>query len=283
MIKKYSVRLVTRLFLSLFLVGCGVAADMQTTPTLPEPTVLPTPQIKPELEKYFQGFTGCFVLYDQKADSYIRYNPEVCAKRLLPASTFKIINSLIGLETGVIPDENYLIKWDGQVRSLPVWNYDHTLKSAFRNSVVWYYQELARRVGKEKMQQYIDAAGYGNQDISGNIDSFWLDGAIRISADEQVELLKRLYSGDLPFSERSIKIVREMMILDTKEAYQLSGKTGAGQVGGISVGWFVGTLETNGNVYFFAANIQGTLSQDANGANAKQIALDVLNDLDLLP
>ena len=236
-----------------------------------------TEEVKPELGKYFQGFNGAFVLYDLKGKHYTRYSPEGCAERLLPASTFKIMNALIALDTGVIPDENYIIDWDGTQYPIAAWNQDHTLKTAFRNSVVWYYQDVAQRIGSERMQQYIDAAGYGNQDISGNLDSFWLDGALRISADEQVESLRRLYHGDLPFSQRSMEIVRDMMVVEKASTYTLRGKTGSGQIDGLYVGWFVGYEEVDGNAYFFAANISGS-SPEANGPRAKEIVLRILQD-----
>ncbi len=234
-------------------------------------------KVRPSLEKYFQGFDGAFVSYDLQNDQYTRYNPERCTERLLPASTFKILNALIGLETGVIPDENYVILWDGTQYPTQSWNQDHTLKTAFQNSVVWYYQEVARRVGREKMQQYVDAVGYGNEDITGNLDSFWLDGAIRVSADEQVEFLKRLYSGDLPFSQRSIEIVRDMMIFQTEPDNQISGKTGSGLMESRYVGWFVGYQEVRGNVFIFATNITSS-SPEANGLKARDIALQILKD-----
>jgi beta-lactamase class D len=222
------------------------------------------------------------VLYDLNGNRYIRYNPEQCAERLLPASTFKIMSSLIGLEAGLIPDENYIIQWDGTHREIAAWNQDHTLKTAMQNSVVWYYQELARRVGREKMQYYIDAVGYGNEDITGQIDAFWLNGRLRISADEQVELLKRLYRGDLPFSERTIKIVKEILVLEEADTYHLSGKTGSGQAEGLYIGWFVGYVERQDHVYFFATNVQGSNSE-SKGAKAKEITLSLLQDLELLP
>ena len=169
------------------------------------------------------------MLYDLNRNRYIHYDPERCAERFIPASTFKIMNSLIGLETGVIPDEDYVIQWDGTQYAIPSWNQDHTLKTAILNSVVWYYQELARRVGRERMQSYVDAANYGNEDISGQIDTFWLEGGLRISANEQVEFLKRLYQDELPFSTRSVNIVKEILVLEKVGSYQLSGKTGSVQ------------------------------------------------------
>jgi beta-lactamase class D len=256
-------------------------ATQSSAPAL-APTATPTSDVRPELAKYFQGFSGAFVLYDLNHSDYQRYNPEHCAERYLPASTFKIVNSLIGLETGVIPHENYVIKWDGTHYDIPAWNQDQTLKSAVQNSVVWYFRELARRVGKEKIQHYVDAIGYGNQDISGPPDGFWLYGTLRISADEQVELLKRLYRNDLPFSLRSMKIDKEILVLDKTDTYQLSGKTGAGQVGDDHIGWFVGYVEEKSNVYFFAANISGP-STDVTGTRAKEIAQSILRGLEILP
>lgn len=232
-------------------------------------------KVKPELETYFQGFDGSLVIYDLKGNHYVRYNPEGCAQRFLPASTFKIMNALIALDTGVIPDQDFVISWDGTPYPTETWNRDHTLKTAFQNSVVWYYQEVARRIGKEKMQQYVDKVGYGNQDISGNLDSFWLNGAIRISADEQVELLKRLYQDDLPFSKRSMDIVKDIMLVESDTDHQLRGKTGSGQINGRAVGWFVGYDVQGEDVYFFALNITGPGS-DANGLKAKEILLDIL-------
>jgi len=259
-------------------------SQLASTPTpsqsAPTSTPIPASEVRPELERNFQGFKGAFVLYDLKGNRYVRYNPERCAERFIPASTFKIMNSLIGLETGVIPDTNYVIKWNGAQYDVPAWNQDHTLKTAIQNSVVWYYQELARRVGEKKMQQYVDAAHYGNRDISGKIDTFWLEGGLRISAEEQVEFLERLYKGELPFSQRSMDIVKEILVLEKTETYQLSGKTGSVQRITPYESWFVGYLETEGDVYFFAANIE-SFGSDGNGDKAREIARNILQDLGL--
>jgi beta-lactamase class D len=272
------------------LVGCA-ATQTTTAPTStasqPMPTATtasPASEVRPELEKYFQGSKGAFVLYDRNRNQYIRYNPERCAERFIPASTFKIMNSLIGLETGVIPDENYVIPWDGTQYAIPSWNQNHTLKTAILNSVVWYYQELARRVGKERIQSYVDAAGYGNKDISGQIDTFWLEGGLRISADEQVEFLKRLYQDELPFSTRSVNIVKAILVLEKADSFQLSGKTGSVQRLTPHEGWFVGYLETKGNVYVFATNFESTSSNGlANGETARKMSRSILQGLGLLP
>ena len=167
-----------------------------------------------DLKKYFDeyGHEGCFVLYDLKNDSYLKYNSSRCAERFIPASTFKIFNSLIGLETGAVKDEFEIFKWDSINRSYDSWNQDLDMVKAFKYSGVWYYQELARRIGEKKMQKYISSNHYGNEDISGGIDLFWLNGGIKISANEQIEMLKKLYHNKLEFSQRSMDIVKRIMI-----------------------------------------------------------------------
>jgi beta-lactamase class D len=233
---------------------------------------------------YFEGNDGCFELYDLNKDQTTYYGQARCAQRFLPASTFKILSSLIALESGAIADENEVIPWDSTQYLYDTWNRDQTLRTAIQESVVWAYQELARRVGTEKMQAYVEAAEYGNADISGRIDSFWLDGALRISADEQIDVLKRLYFDDLPFYTRNIEIVKNILILEETDAYTLRGKTGSALRAGVHVGWFVGYLERGEEVYFFACNF-GTEDDDVMlvGLEAKAIALEILADQELLP
>ncbi|MGH9768477.1 MAG: class D beta-lactamase [Blastocatellia bacterium] len=216
-----------------------------------------------DLSKYFQNTGGAFVLYDLKNDRYLRYNERRCRERFSPFSTFKIPNSLIGLETGVVKDAEFVITWDSkkypaQDNFLPEWNRDHALRSAIKYSVVWYYSELAKSVGETRMKEWVTKLGYGNQDISGGIDRFWLRSSLRISADEQIEFLKKLYREQLPVSKRSIEIVKDILTLEKTAEYKLSGKTGGGPLDeGKDIGWFVGYLESKGNVYFFALNLEG--------------------------
>lgn len=279
-------RVLTEAFLLILLLA-GCANTQLATQIIDQSTEAPAPspasKNRPDFEKYFEGFDeGAFVLYDQAGSRYIRYNPDRCAERFIPASTFKIMNSLIGLESGVIPDESYVIQWDGTHYDFAEWNKDHTLKTAFQNSVVWYYQEIARRLGQEKMQQYVDAAHYGNQDISGQIDTFWLEGGLRISADEQIEFLKRLHDDDLPFSQRSMDIVKDIMIIEETDDYVFRGKTGTGARITPHVGWFVGYLETSDNVYFFATNI-ALRTVEGNIGKAREITQAILRDQGLMP
>ncbi len=210
-------------------------------------------EIRDNFKEYYDKFDveGSFVLYDSKADKYIFYNQDLFRQAFSPASTFKICNSLIGLETGVIKDENFVIPWDSVIRN-PLWDKDHDLKTAFANSTVWYYQELARRVGGQKMKFWLDKTNYGNADTSGGIDQFWLTGGLRISPQQQIDFLQRLHDHKLPFSKRSVDIVKSIMIAQDTLGCKVSAKTGWGGHGNKDVGWYVGYLETKNNVYYFA-------------------------------
>jgi len=194
---------------------------------------------------------GSFALYDVTHNKLVVYNRPHYTTMYSPASTFKICNSLIGLETGVISGDSYVITWDSVNRN-PVWDRDHDLRSAFANSTVWYYQELARRVGGARMKHWIDAANYGNRDTSGGLDSFWLSGGLRISPQQQIEFLIGLRNGTLPFSRRSLDIVRDIMIVHDSTDYTMRAKTGWGGQDGKEIGWYVGYLETPDNAYVFS-------------------------------
>lgn len=241
-----------------------------------------------DLSKYFQNAEGAFVLYDMKNDRYLRYNERRCRERFSPFSTFKIPNSLIGLETGVIKDAEFVIRWDSkkypaQNNVMPEWNGDQTLRSAIKYSVVWYYRELARGVGEQRMKEWVTKLGYGNQDTSGGIDRFWLRSSLLISADEQIEFLKKLFRNELPVSKRSMEIVKDILTLEKTSEYKLSAKTGTGPLGGGKyIGWYVGYLETKGNVYFFAMNLDG---EDVESLRQRRIDLtrQILTDLGYLP
>lgn len=209
------------------------------------------------IKEIFKSYKAAFVLYNKQNKKYFRYNEARCAERFLPASTFKIPNSLIGLETKVIDDENYVIKWDGITRWNKDWNHDHTLSSAINYSVVPYYQELARRVGREQYKKWLDAISYGNQVIGDKIDMFWLDNTLKISADEQITFLIRFYDYELPISKLTIDIVKKIMPEEKYKRSILKYKTGTGtKEDGAFIGWLVGYVEKEKNVYLFAFNIE---------------------------
>lgn len=217
-----------------------------------------------EMETAFsnRNINGCFILYDVENDTNIIYNQERAKQRFLPASTYKILNSLIALECAVVKDENEVIQWDSVERPVPIWNQNHTMKTGIKYSVVWYYQELARRIGEEQMQVWVDRVSYGNQQIGKNINDFWLVGELRISPMEQLEFLKEFVAEDLPFRKEVIKTVKEILIEDKSDAYIFRAKTGWADYG-TPVGWYVGYIEINGKTYIFVNNIEIRNNQDA--------------------
>lgn len=237
-----------------------------------------------DFKKYFDeyGHTGSFVLYDMNNDTYYRYNPESCDKQFIPASTFKIFNSLAGLESGAVDSVNEIIQWDGVDRGWDEWNKDMDMAHAFRYSSVWFYQEIARRIGEKKMQNLINANSYGNKDISGGIDLFWLEGGFRVSPNEQVEFLKKLYNNELNFSERTMDLVKQIMISEQNDDYVLRTKTGWGIRFENQMGWFIGYLERDGNVYFFATNLESK-NPEKGFVSRVTITKKILNELGLYP
>jgi beta-lactamase class D len=239
-------------------------------------------QERPDFGQFFQaaGVEGCFILYDRNQDTTLVYQPERVDTPYLPASTFKIFNSLVALETGVIQDENEIIPWEGVDRGVVDWNQDLDMRSAFQYSAIWFYQILARRIGPERMQQFIDRVGYGNGNIGGGIDHFWLDGDLRISARQQVDFLRRLYSNDLPFSQRSLDIVKDILIIEQTSGYTLRAKAGWVVMTEYQLGWWVGYLEQDDDVYFFALNLDIVKSGDENARMA--ITKEILRSLGLL-
>jgi beta-lactamase class D len=231
---------------------------------------------------------ACLVLLDTQSGHTRVMNPDRAAQRFSPASTFKIPNALIGVDTGAIQGADYIITWDGTKHEREVRNHDHSLRSAIRVSVVWYFQELARRVGEQRMQAAINALDYGNKDISSGLTTFWLRGSIRISAHEQVAFLRKLHEGSLPVNPRSAAIVKDCLILaqtpsqDSGQSptWTYRGKTGtySGPVDGIhaDLGWFVGWIEKDGRSLIFAANDQtkGTTGPDVR-AKVEQALIEL--------
>ncbi|MCO5230973.1 MAG: class D beta-lactamase [Chitinophagales bacterium] len=235
-----------------------------------------------DYKKYYDLYKveGTFVLYQQKSNKYIVYNKELSKQLFIPASTFKICNSLIGLETGVIDDENFIIKWDSIIRKYPQWNTDQNLETAFKNSTVWYYQELARRVGAKQMKYWLEKSHYGNADTSGGIDQFWLTGGLRISPIQQVDFLRRLHDNQLPFSNSSMNIVKEIMIVKDSADYVLRAKSGWGEQNNMDIGWYVGYVETQGDVYYFANCIQSPSNTNSDFLKARiEITYQIFRDL----
>ena len=213
------------------------------------------------LKKFFDenSVEGTFALYNNGKGDFAIYNlSRFKDSAYTPASTFKIVNSLIGLQTGKITNDKMVIKWDGIDRGMPDWNKDLTMGEAFKVSCVPYYQEVARRIGKPAMQMWLDSLSYGTKKITSNIDTFWLDNSLKIKPDEQLGLVKKLYFEQLPFNKTTMGIVKKVMIQENNSNYTLAYKTGWGQKeGGKSIGWVVGWVEENKHPSFFVLNLEG--------------------------
>ncbi len=242
-------------------------------------------ETKNNLKKYFDDYNvkGSFLLYNLKEDSYTGYNIERCRERFLPASTFKIFNSLVGIETGVISDSNFIFYWDSTMYQFNNWNQDLVLRTAFQYSCVPCYQSLARKIGMEKMKFYVEREHYGNEVLTGPIDYFWLNATLKISQFEQIEFLKRLYNEELGFSHKAMQLVKYIMLVENKPDYKLRAKTGWGiEKEGLNIGRYVGYLEKNNNVYFFATNIESDNPSENFGNARIEITKSILRNLELL-
>lgn len=240
--------------------------------------------------------SACFELSDNSHDQILLYNLHRCSQRYSPASTFKIVNSLIALETNIAKDEKLIIPWDGQIRR-ESWNKDMNMREAFEVSCVPYYQELARRIGPTEMQRWIDTIRYGNKRIGGAIDQFWLNDTMQISPDEQVGLMKKLYFDKLPFSQRSHRIVRSLMLREDSASYKLYYKTGTSMNSQRIQAWIVGFVEriekqkgiltkqdeVNYRPYFFAMHFE-TPDTSMDYATVRINTLkEILRERDIIP
>lgn len=231
------------------------------------------------LGKYFEenNVKGCFGLFNNGNGKFTIYNLDrYTDSAYLPASTFKIVNSLIALQTGVAPNTQMVIKWDGIQRAVADWNKDLTMNEAFRVSAVPYYQEIARRIGRDTMQFWLDSIHYGSTKIKTAVDTFWLDNSLKITPDEQLGLVKKLYFEQLPFYSAYQDSVKAMMLFEDKPQYKLSYKTGWGtKENGNQLGWIVGWIEENRHPYFFVLNIE---SPDAN-IDMPTVRMKILKDI----
>ena len=229
-----------------------------------------------DLSNYFNGHEGSFVLYDATKKQYLIYNREMSQQRVSPNSTYKIYSALFALESKVISPDSTDQVWDGRVQPFKVWNQNQNLSTAMGSSVNWYFQNLDQKVGKKQLQDYFHKIKYGNENISGPLDSYWMESTLKVSPIEQVELLVALEENGFGFKEENIQAVKQAISIEKKERGQLFGKTGTGTINGQDVnGWFIGYIEEAGQFYYFAVNIQ---KNGANGSKAVNIVKHILDD-----
>jgi len=216
-------------------------------------------------EGYFReaGVDGTFVLLDVNSGEYSLCNSKRANTRYLPASTFKIMNTLIGLQNKTVKDTDEIFKWDGIHRDYDAWNRDLSLREAFRISAVWVYQELASRTGREVIEKWLKKCHYGNEKTGPEINSFWLDGEIAISAVEQVEFIRSLCTENLPFEKSVQQEVKAIMLVDSVNGKELHAKTGWAARVEKQIGWYVGFVRDNDHCWVFALNIDMKKDEDS--------------------
>jgi beta-lactamase class D len=220
---------------------------------------------------------GVFLLLDLKTNKLIEYKGISKDTMLIPASTFKIPNSLIGLETGVLKNELSEFKCNGTTYQNQAWNKDQNLREAFQNSTVWYFQELARKIGEKHMKKFLAQFNYGNQNTGGGIDQFWLSGDLRISPLQQLEFLKSLWSEELKLSKKTTRTMKKVFVVEKKGKSTLYAKTGWGFTDGNDIGWYMGVVENEKSTFLF---VHALVSKDSRlpyfGESRKAIARKIL-------
>jgi len=232
-----------------------------------------------DIAQLFTGKNVQGMMVISSLDGTITYShkDESAATRMLPASTFKIPNTLIALEEGALADEKQVWKWDGTDRGVAAWNKDQTLESAFKSSCIWCYQELARRVGTERYNAWLTKLQYGNSQAGPQVDNFWLEGDLRISAVEHITFLKRVYRREFHFKPASYELLKKLMVIEQTPGYTLRAKTGWAGFGvptAPQIGWYVGYVETKTDVWFFAMNMN--IAKPADAGLRQKLVMEVL-------
>ncbi len=247
--------------------------------------------LRTDFKKYFDdcNATGCIVIFDNNEKLFIVSDSVLAQTETLPASTFKIMNMLIALETGVINNENAIIKWPGKIDTVKYGNrpdiyHDMTVKEAFEVSAGWVFVELAKKIGHDNYRRYLKECNYGNQNLSETGDDFWNFGEFGISPVNQVNFIRDLNEGKLPFSVRNMEIVKQVMITEQTKNYIIRAKTGWTRENGINTGWWVGFVETKQGIWYFATLLlQDRQINSTNfGSCRKEITRAVFRDLEVI-
>ncbi|MCB9230525.1 MAG: class D beta-lactamase [Bacteroidia bacterium] len=224
---------------------------------------------------------GSITLYDLQTKTWIASDVKDTKRRTLPASTFKIFNTLAALEKGAVQDENEVFTWDGEKRWSPDWNQDLNLKDAYKYSALWVYQEIARRIGPAEYVCMMNCTHYGNMRTGGKVDEFWINDTLQISPGEQIIFLVQLYKEVFQAKPENYSKLKEIMIQDQGEDWVLRAKTGWGVSGGNDIGWYVGWVEKGEKVIFFATRLE--MPEDKRPENfgecRKEISRRILHDL----
>lgn len=234
------------------------------------------------MSDYFEtnNINGTVIVSSLNTGKEYIYNSKRSNEQFLPASTFKVLNTLIALQENIVADEYDKIKWDGEDKGLKEWNKDQCIATALPESCVWFYQELARRIGNEKYISYLEQIGYGNEKTGGKVDTFWLEGDLRISAREQINFIKNLYNETYDFDARNYNILKETMIVDKTPDYVLRAKTGWALRVEPQIGWYIGYVETDDDVWFFTCNLD--IIDNSYSKYRKEIVYTALRELEII-
>jgi beta-lactamase class D len=234
-----------------------------------------------EIERIFrsENVEGTFIVASANGEMHQTFNQERAAVRFSPASTFKILNTLIALKLEIVESGESSFQWDGNDRGIQSWNKNHSLSSAFKVSCVWCYQNIARNIGVSKYSKELIAASYGNQAVSAPVDLYWLNGVLQISANEQIDFLQRLVNRTLPYGLSHTTTLKEIMLVEKNSDYALYAKSGwTGSE--LATGWYVGYIETSYETFVFAMNM---VMRDAKqAALRKKLVLESLQALKLI-
>lgn len=203
-----------------------------------------------------KGLTGCFALVDAQTGRRTLVGAARSRQRFVPASTFKIPNSLIAFETGVVRDADEVLPYGGGPVAVPAWGRDMSLREAMPISNVPIFQEVARRVGLARYRDWLARLDYGNRDPGTVVDRFWLDGPLRISALEEAAFNARLGTRALPASQRAQTLVHDIIRIESRGGATLHAKTGwYVQRGQTSIGWWSGWVERSSQIRAFTLNM----------------------------
>ena len=223
---------------------------------------------------------GTIIVIDERASSRgtFVYNATRAKVRYSPASTFKIPHTLFALQHGAVRDEFQVFQWDGVRRTFSGHNQDQDLRSAMRYSTLWVYQQFAKHIGESQARKYLSSIKYGNADPTAPTGDYWVDGNLRISAEEQIAFLQTLYRNQLPFPVEYQRLVKDLMINEANYEWILRAKTGwEGRYG-----WWVGWVEWREGPVFFAVN-SDTPNRTEDLGKRQAIAKAVLRSIQALP
>lgn len=232
------------------------------------------------------GLKGSILVFDEETDLFYSNDFEWAKTGFLPASTFKIPNSMIALETGTVDNAGTMFYWDGEPRGMEAWEADLSFEQAFKRSCVPCYQQIAREIGIDRMREYLDKFDYGGIDVdSSNLDIFWLQGNSRITQQEQIDFLRRIVSRDVPMSDSTFATLNTLMLIEKTDQYELFGKTGWSISGENNNGWFVGFVTKADNRWYFGTNVipsDGFKMSDFPRARV-QVTRQALQQMGILP